>query len=1520
MAYEIGGRADKYGNRFEYNWVVYKLLDVIEEKSASVILEALGKDEAGIDLWVVDHDGNREGQQCKGRDGSEEHWTYASINAKGLWQNWKNQLDRGENISVSLVSPLAFTQLEDITVRARNNNGNPEDFYKIQILQSGQKMRTFFNNVCKVIGVNPNDYDGCKYILSYFKRISYRQYPDSELKLIDLSRISQLFVGNPESIYSLMIDYVLTKDIYGKDITAFMLNEYLISQGITFRNLANDSRILPRIQELNEEYKKSFNMFSTGMICRDESESCWEYIKQGKSIVIHGQAGAGKSGCTTNIISLCEQESVPYLAIKLDKRIPINNTEAWSYDMGLPASISHCIDSVARDKNAVIILDQLDALRWTQAHSGLALTVCMQLIRELRAINYERKYKISLVFVCRTYDLENDSGIKGLFVGENENESIWEKISIGFLNEEEIKQVVGIGFDGLSSKIRNLLKVASNLYIWEKLDGTQNNENIEATYQLVNEWWNQIVAKSRINNLESEQIEHIKDTMVSFCENRGRITVPNAIARIPQDYKSFLISNGFVIESNAMISFTHQSILDCFLAEQMIQKYYVDKPLIEIIGDKDRQTPGRRYQVQIFLQQLAEISEEDFLKLGLQILEHNYIRYSFKYVFLEVLSQNRSPKPLTVEFVLALLKKNEWKMPVINTVIRSQKTYINRMIGEGLLDDWMASDSQDTVINLFASLSPDDYGYEEISFIRKYALSDSGNRNWVTCFYRDINEGSEELFELRIDFYKKYPEMLDWYIDLKKMLLDCEIRTIRIIALMLEFAKRKHERTIHKYAEELSVDDAEVFIRDYRTVLNILVPYLPEIDNYSRFDNWSGRYYEKNNLERTCILIIKSANREFIKRDPDGFLEYYAFCFGKGNNLYNEIILDAIQYIEKEYADYVLDYLQSDISKNCFEDSSGNGNKLYYAKKIVEKYSEFCSENVLRKFENTVIHYTSPKAMERLKWRIEQNHEQKKSGGIRVYWDFWGDFQYEILSSINAQRRCGQINQLLVVLERKYKGKTSIYDYSYDSRCCSVVSPVSGKSLSAKSWMKIIMNPKIKEDRKTKWMYDKGVCIESSLEEFSMSFRRYVSENPIEILDLFLGETSDIQECYVDGLFGGLSSSNQTENICCDKIEQLVRKFGYNYTSYRAAYICEIVEKNAEKNWSDYMITCIVDIAINHTIPEIDNPVVTSSDDKNVETVELLESNALNSVRGYAVRTIAKLLWENDDYYAKFKECIQELSNDNNPIINYATLWALWPIYNIDKTWAVEKIMSIFAKNHKMIGFHDSRRMFCYCYAEYSTTIVDAINKAVQTQDKRLLQVSGYSIVELYMIYDEYKDLLNIYRNADKDLRRAMLDMLIIYFGVEKYKEKAKEILTTIIDIENDLDNDVLWGKLFRDEMLDIKNDADLIKRILGSKIKRRTLMDFAEYIAKQGDVKEYSDLIIEGALAILEKDQIDANQLWGIDAELSKLIIGLYDVVSSSNLEKDKNIARECLNVWDKMYECNVGMARLFTNQMMEV
>lgn len=149
MAYEVGGRSDKYGNRFELNWVISKLLDVIEERIASVVVEALGDDEQGVDLWIEYKSGVREAQQCKGRNGSLEYWNYGTANSRAIWENWKHHLEQSKTDNVSLVSPISFTMLEDICNRARTNNCNAQDFYNNQILQSGRETITLFKNICK---------------------------------------------------------------------------------------------------------------------------------------------------------------------------------------------------------------------------------------------------------------------------------------------------------------------------------------------------------------------------------------------------------------------------------------------------------------------------------------------------------------------------------------------------------------------------------------------------------------------------------------------------------------------------------------------------------------------------------------------------------------------------------------------------------------------------------------------------------------------------------------------------------------------------------------------------------------------------------------------------------------------------------------------------------------------------------------------------------------------------------------------------------------------------------------------------------------------------------------------------------------------------------------------------------------------------------------------------------------------------------------------------------------------------
>ncbi|WP_157137143.1 hypothetical protein [Desulfosporosinus youngiae] len=92
------------------------MLKVLDEKSDYISLEAIGGDEKGVDIWIGQKDGSRESQQCKGRNGSKEHWSYGDANAKGIFANWKSQLDRDVSDTVVLISPLAFTLLEDLII------------------------------------------------------------------------------------------------------------------------------------------------------------------------------------------------------------------------------------------------------------------------------------------------------------------------------------------------------------------------------------------------------------------------------------------------------------------------------------------------------------------------------------------------------------------------------------------------------------------------------------------------------------------------------------------------------------------------------------------------------------------------------------------------------------------------------------------------------------------------------------------------------------------------------------------------------------------------------------------------------------------------------------------------------------------------------------------------------------------------------------------------------------------------------------------------------------------------------------------------------------------------------------------------------------------------------------------------------------------------------------------------------------------------------------------------------------
>lgn len=1365
MPFEKGGRADKQGNRYEINCIIYEILKVLNEINYSVIIEALGTDEIGTDILVTTFDGQKEHQQCKARNASKEYWNISDLKAKDIFSVWKVQLNRDNNRRVALVSPMACSFLFDLHNRACNTSGKAEDFYSIQIMKSSRDFQIFYKNFCAEMDLNSDKDDDVFKSIDYLKRIFYKQISEYELQERINQNIQYLFSSEQKVVYNALLSFVTMEDILGKEITQSVLFDYFIKQGIVFRLQDSDKRIAPRISEANQEYRENFRSLQDGLIYRKEFDDCIEAIVNEKAVIISGSAGYGKSGCTEAILNYCEEKKLPHIAIKLDRRIPHKNCEIWGQELGFPGSIVHSIHCVSRNENAVIILDQLDALRWTQANSSEAIAVCMELIRQVKYLNYERKKKIIIIVVCRTYDLENDNNINSLFKNQESSENVWEVVRVGDFKEEVVKEIIGKKYEQLSLKLKKLLRIPSNLYIWQHLDKEEAYGDCLTTSHLIDKWFGQICRGSVTAGLQQKTVNETKISIVDALDRTGRLYIPKQILNVEEAGLDYLISSEIIMVQNNKISFVHQSILDYFISQRMMEKYFDGQSIENVIGEKYKQTPGRRYQVQMFLQNVLEYDSGDFILIGEKMLILDNIRYYVKYVFYEILGQIREPDDNILQFIIDNCENEIYGNYLLNNAIFSRKQYISILRNQGVLERWYSEPEKKVVVfNLLQSIAPD-LDDEDISFIKKHAFHDKNDdEQLMRCFLHDITQESEEMFELRMLFYEHYPECAkEVYIDVKSMMKQFETRTIRLISFWLQNKIKNQGRYVYRYEEELLDSDNSFLIDNGEFVLNELLPYIPKESGWEvKYSDWSGRYMHKRSIERACVGLVKKATIALCCKSPERFWEYYEPYMGQGYHVFNEIILRGLAALSPLYSNRIMRYLSNDVDKNVFDYTSGAEDELGLVKEVLKIHGNNCDKEELIMVENSICRYISPNASEWYKRRIEQNKLKEYSP---VYWSFWGDLQYELLQCLPEKRISQKGKDLLRVLDRRFHNIPSRY-CNKNGHSGWVKSPVSGKNISKGQWLQIITNSKLKNRDQTKWVEVKGGFIESSYETYVSDFQLVVKQYPQEMIELVLKSKERVLSGFVDSMFLGVEMSDTLEEVDSKVIENMLLTFPCDMGTHRASYFCGIIEKISNTNWPPEIIEQLNNIALQHRNPELNKPNVTNSDDKEMKSCDMLHSNALNCVRGRAARTIGHLLWEDKKLFVQFKDVIEGLTKDENPAVRFAALYALWPSYNIDRKWAEEKILYLYESDIRMAGFDDSKNMFFLLYSNYKERIIGIIKKCFESEDKQLVEMGGYAVCEFYIRYGEFETTMLSIESKSEEQIKAILDMAVIYLDL----------------------------------------------------------------------------------------------------------------------------------------------------------
>lgn len=1515
MPLEKGGRADKAGNRYEIDCIIYELLNLINESNYSVVIEAIGDDEKGTDILVTHFDGKKEHQQCKARNASKEYWEMSDLKARNILKNWYFQLNRGTNRQVSLVSPIGCTFIVDLHNRAMNSNGDSHVFLKAQIEESSKEFERFYKTFCDEMNINSSDESDILRSIDYLKRINCKQISEHALKESIMQKIEFFFSSNKNEVYNSLVAYVVTEDIWGQEITVSKLQDYLICQNIVLRVLDGDKRIMPQITALNQEYRTGFKCLKAGLIHRTEFDKCINAIEREQSLIISGNAGYGKSGCTEAILNYCESEQIPHVAIKLDRKIPQKNCETWGHDLGLPCSLSHALHVISKNEKAVILLDQLDALRWTQANSSEALSVCMELIKQVRHLNYDRERKIIIVFVCRTYDLHNDNNIKALFKSDSvtNQEDNWEKVIVQNFDETVVRGVVGAKYNNLTSKTKQLLQIPSNLYIFEHMDEEEIYDDCVTTSHLIEKWYQQICKKSKSVGVSENVVKETQKNIVSFLDKMGRLYAPKQVLQVEEAGLDYLISAEMVMVDGNRVGFVHQSFLDYFISARMMQQYFEEKSIKEIIGEKNKQTPSKRYQVQMFLQNLLEFDSAVFIEAGKKILQSDETRYYVKSVFYEILGLiNRADENIN-QFIMEKCEEKQDIDYLVNNVIAGNRIYITLLREKGVLEKWMQDEKRKNVVCfLYTSISPnlDEF---DIKFIKEHSFrSEEDDKQFSSCFLHDIMKESDEVFELRMMFYQHYPNWAqEVYVDMKSMMENCEKRTIRLISFWLQNKIKSKGRNVYRYEEDL-VDETDSFlVENGEYVVNELLQYMPKEDSWEvKFGDWSGRYKHNCGLERVAVGLIKKANKAIINKNPDLFWIYYEPYMGKDYVVFNEIILHGLAFLPSNYSDRIISYLSTDLDKKIFDYTSGADMQLGLVTEVIKRHASLCSETCLEKLEEAVVKYVSPRAKDWYKDRIETNRRREYG---TVYWSFWGDLQYQLLQSIPKDRLSIESQKLIAVLERRTNGK--IWKYcNEDGHSGWVASPVSGKQIGEKQWLQIITNKRLTSRKHGQWKKVKGGFLESSIEMYASDFQAQVKENPEKMIQLVLKNKENVVPAYVDSLYSGVEFSEKIGEISQMTLEDLFREFPCDMKTYRASYFCGIIEKADYYEWSEYVLNMLKDIAINY-IGEIKD-----KETEKTETIdsEKLYSNALNCVRGDAARAIGHLLWENKELFSIFKDVIDVLVLDENPAIKMASFYALWPVYNIDAEWAQIRILRLYEEDVRMAAFQDSKNMFFLLYPKYKEHVLGIISRCFETEDKRLIQLGGASLCEFYIRYKEFDEYIENIEALEEEQVKSILHMAVIYLKYDEYRDIAKEIILKYKDSESDVEYPL--SSMFYQKLVDLERDSDFLIKIMNAKVNKRMVYSFVHFLEESANsIKDYAEIIIALCENVLGMKQEEIAKHWGIENDISKLIISLYDECANSEKESDKQIAEKCLELWDVMFEKQIGRVRELSRKLME-
>jgi hypothetical protein len=1250
-----GGAADKDGNRFERLWSVLMLSDLLREGGGGIRFEVPGPEGEGFE-FRVERSGGVEWHQVK-RQRAKGDWSVAALAGAGVFRPWWPKLRAGERcVFVSGTSATGFAELVDRASKAVSYQEFSRKFLTGKASEDFHYLRTEWGE------------SSGKDAFEALRLVRVEIIGESQLKARVVDRLESLVEGDPKVVFP-VLDLLVSESTH-RYLSGENVWEHLEVLQFVPRCLSRNAEVGRKLTETVEVLRARQEPHYIGGrdLPRAQADQAFDYLIEGRRVLVAGAAGAGKSVVVLQVIDRAVERGWPVLALSADDAVASSpSPRGWGEALGLPGSPATVLAGVVGAGTGLLVIDQLDAVGSVSGRHPERRDLIAALLQQ--AVHHPG---VRVLVACRRFDLDHDRVLRGIAADEGTA-----TVEVGQLGEKDVTDAldaVGVSASGLSTGVVQLLRVPLHLALYVGLAGAgvdvpvvRSLTDLYACYceekrrecrarRGADEWW-AVVAVLVSRMVEDQELTAPVPVLGEFAQQR-----------------EVMCSEGVLIQEDRRVRFFHETLFDHVFVEWFVGRGQTLQGLLE----GDEQGLFRRAQVRQILTYERTTDRAGYLRDLAWLLTPSHARFHLMVLGVDLLQITADPtleewavlRPIAVD-PCHPLHLHVWQVPYRNPA------WFPVLDEAGEWGAWLAEDPialmgdravwalsgvagryPQRAVELLRGMPPTPARVQRLRWFLLRAPVHQA-RELVELMVGEISSGllddvqAPEFWYMVGNVAGREPE---WAVDLLQALLgrlldqSMELDTLGILRPTGLWGAEGF------YGGDKAIEQAVQHAP--AAFVDRLLPLCVElIGRYASSDPDQLRL-RQDPVRATCLygrgspLVtalyegLESAVREVARTDPEHAERVLTQV--RGLKVGSAFLLVAAAYVgsPRHFAMEAVDWLLAD---SGVLDAGRGDSEIGVVCTVIAAVSPHCPDEALDRLTNALIGYATP-------W--ERRPEGLKDRGLS---------EMHLLSSLDPVRIPQRGAERLAELRRKF-GCEDMPGPAHEQQLASAVPPPVSEDramrMSDTQWLQAIRKYGDKQATGQWNAWDNTSGQARVLENLT-------KQDPSRFAQLLLRMSEGTSDAYVNAVLRGLAGTSIPTGLLLRAIHQ-ARSLGGSETSRWAAWL---IQDQASPTFPSEFVEIIADIAVNDPDPD-DEAHWPDNRDEQDGSVMGIDVAGMNCARGAAAHAIARLLAQDPARLTMLIRPLIRATVDRILCVRAAATTALWPLLNTHEDPAVELLLT----------------------------------------------------------------------------------------------------------------------------------------------------------------------------------------------------------------------------------------------------